>query len=491
MDAFQQAIQSGVDFANNILWSYILIAALIGVGIYFTIRTKFIQFRYLKEMFRVTLDKNEKTTDDGGESITSLQSFFIGAATRIGTGNLAGVTIAITLGGAGAVFWMWMVALLGGATALIESTLAQVYKVRDTKNNAYRGGPAYYIEKGLKNRALGIVFAILIAVTFGLIFNSVQSNTIAAAFDNAFGINKAVIGGILVVLTGLVIFGSVHRVAKFSAVVVPVMAGLYLIAALFVVVTNLTELPGVFAMIFKSAFGIEQAFGGSVGAAISLGVKRGLFSNEAGMGSAPNAAAAAEVSHPAKQGFLQTLGVFLDTLIVCTATAAIVLLSDSYATGNGEGIAMLQNALGEQLGAVAPAFIAICVFLFAFSSIVGSYYYGETNIEFIKKSPAAVFGFRIATMAFVFIGSVLSLGMVWSFADLFMAGMTLINLTAISLLGGIALKVINDYQEQRKKGLDPVFSAKALGIENTECWDEEEAVRPAAGEASPPPIARR
>ncbi len=386
MDAFQQAVQSGVDFANNILWSYILIAALIGVGIYFTIKTKFIQFRYLKEMFRVTLDKNEKTTDDEGQSITSLQSFFIGAATRIGTGNLAGVTIAVTLGGPGAVFWMWMVALLGGATALIESTLAQVYKVRDTGNNAYRGGPAYYIAKGLNNRVLGIIFAILIAVTFGLIFNSVQSNTIAAAFDNAFGIDKMIVGGILVVLTGLVIFGGVHRVAKVSAIVVPIMASLYLIAAIFVVITNITELPGVFVMIFKSAFGIDQAVGGSVGAAISLGVKRGLFSNEAGMGSAPNAAAAAEVSHPAKQGFLQTLGVFLDTLIVCTATATIILLSDSYAAGNGEGIAMLQNALSEQLGAVAPAFIAISVFLFAFSSIVGSYYYGETNIEFIKKS---------------------------------------------------------------------------------------------------------
>lgn len=489
MDAFQQAIQSGVDFANNILWSYILIAALIGVGIYFTFKTKFIQFRYLKEMFRVTLDKNEKTTDDEGESITSLQSFFIGAATRIGTGNLAGVTIAVTLGGPGAVFWMWMVALLGGATALIESTLAQVYKVRDSGSNAYRGGPAYYIEKGLKNRALGIVFAILIAVTFGLIFNSVQSNTIAAAFDNAFGIDKAVVGGILVVLTGLVIFGGVHRVAKFSAIVVPIMASLYLIAAIFVVITNITELPNVFAMIFKSAFGIDQAVGGSIGAAISLGVKRGLFSNEAGMGSAPNAAAAAEVSHPAKQGFLQTLGVYLDTLIVCTATAAIILLSDSYKTGNGEGIALLQNALSEQLGAIAPAFIAVSVFLFAFSSIVGSYYYGETNIEFIKKSKASVFGFRIATMAFVFIGSILSLGMVWSFADLFMAGMTLINLTAITLLSGVAMKVINDYQNQRKQGLDPVFSAKALGIENTECWDEEEEARPAAGEA--PPVARR
>ncbi len=268
------------------------------------------------------------------------------------------------------------------------------------------------------------------------------------------------------------------------------MAGLYLAIAAYVVVVNITEIPGVLAMIFQSAFGLEQAFGGSVGAAISMGVRRGLFSNEAGMGSAPNAAAAAEVSHPAKQGFLQALGVFLDTLIVCTATAAIILLSDSYAAGNGEGIVMLQNALSEQIGSWAPAFVAVSVFLFAFSSIAGSYYYGETNIEFIKKSKNAVLGFRLATMAFVFIGAVASLGFVWSLADLFMAGMTLINIAAITLLGGVAFKVLRDYEAQRAQGLNPRFSARKLGIENTECWDVEEeeiaqgAVQAAAADAT-------
>lgn len=483
MEAVQNLLQGSVDFLNNILWSYVLIVGLIGVGIYFTVRTNFMQFRYMKEMFRSITDKSDVTLSKDGKSISSAKSFFIGAATRIGTGNLAGVTVAITLGGPGAVFWMWLVALVGGATAMIESTLAQVYKVKD--DTSYRGGPAYYIEKGLNNRALGIVFAILIAFTFGLIFNSVQSNTIAAAFDNAFGLEAAVGGAILVVLTGLVIFGGVHRVANFSAIVVPVMAVLYLAIALYVVVVNIAEIPAVIGMIFKSAFGIEQAFGGSVGAAIMMGVRRGLFSNEAGMGSAPNAAATAEVSHPAKQGFMQTLGVFLDTLIVCTATAAIVLLSDSYAAGNGEGIALLQNALSEQIGAWAPGFIAVSVFLFAFSSIVGSYYYGETNIEFIKKSKGAVLGFRLLTMGFVFLGSVASLGFVWSLADLFMAGMTLINLAAITLLGGIAVKVLRDYEEQRAQGLNPRFSARKLGIENTDCWDvEDEEVAQGAGQAA-------
>lgn len=485
MEVVQNLLQGSVDFLNNILWSYVLIVGLIGAGIYFTVKTRFMQFRYLKEMFRVVTEKSDVTDS---KSISSAKSFFIGAATRIGTGNLAGVTVAITLGGPGAVFWMWVVALVGGATAMIESTLAQVYKVKD--DVAYRGGPAYYIEKGLNNRVLGIVFAVLIAFTFGLIFNSVQSNTIAAAFDNAFGLEAAVGGIALVVLTGLVIFGGVQRVANFSAIVVPIMAVLYLVIALYVVVMNIAEIPAVLGMIFKSAFGIEQAFGGSVGAAIMMGVRRGLFSNEAGMGSAPNAAATAEVSHPAKQGFMQTLGVFLDTLIVCTATAAIVLLSDSYAAGNGEGIALLQNALSEQIGSWAPAFIAVSVFLFAFSSIVGSYYYGETNIEFIKKSKGAVFGFRLLTMGFVFLGSVASLGFVWSLADLFMAGMTLINLVAITLLGGVAFKVLRDYEEQRAQGLNPRFSARKLGIENTECWDVEEeevaqgAVQAAAADSS-------
>ncbi|WLR42582.1 alanine/glycine:cation symporter family protein [Bacillus carboniphilus] len=462
-------MQPVVDFLNGLLWSKVLIVALLGIGIYFTFSTKFVQFRYIKEMVRLLTEKLPE--GEKGKSISSFKSFCIGAATRIGTGNLAGVAVAISLGGPGAIFWMWVVALLGGATALIESTLAQVYKVKDQA--AFRGGPAYYIEKGLNKRWLGIIFAILIAVTFGLIFNSVQSNTIALAFENAFGMNKLMIGIIITVLTGFVIFGGVHRIANLSSVIVPVMAILYIVIATVVMILNITELPSVFSLIFKSAFGLEQAVGGGIGAAIMNGVKRGLFSNEAGMGSAPNAAAVATTSHPVKQGLIQSLGVFIDTILVCSATAFIIILAPEYTTGDTSGIELLQSSLSSHIGSWASVFIAAAIFLFAFSSIIGSYYYGETNIEFIKESKTALFIFRVATMAMVLIGSVLSLGFVWSLADLFMAVMTLINLVAIALLGKVAFNVLKDYEKQRKEGKDPVFDPSQLNISNAEAWEEE------------------
>jgi AGCS family alanine or glycine:cation symporter len=463
-----------VDFLNNILWSYVVIYGLLGLGIYFTFKTGFIQFRYLKEMVKVVFEKTP-SKKSGEKPISSFKSFCIGSATRIGTGNLAGVAVAVTLGGPGAVFWMWIVALLGGATSFIESTLAQVYKVKDQeKPGTFRGGPAYYITKGLNKKWLGIIFAVLIALTFGLIFNSVQSNTIAAAFEIAFGMNTAVVGIILAILTGIVIFGGVHRIANVTSVVVPVMAVFYIIIALFVLVTNITHVPAVISLIISSAFGLEQAIGGGIGAAIMHGVRRGLFSNEAGMGSAPNAAATAHVSHPAKQGFIQTLGVYFDTLIVCTATAFIILVStDIYHSGEFEGINLLQASLSSQIGEWASIFIAVAVFLFAFSSIIGSYYYGETNIQFIKNDKTMVYIYRFATMGFVMLGAVAGLGFVWDVADLFMALMTVINLAGIALLSGVAFKVLRDYQDQRNQGLNPTFDPKKLGIENTECWDEE------------------
>ncbi|TLS35349.1 alanine/glycine:cation symporter family protein [Pseudalkalibacillus caeni] len=460
-----------IDFLNNILWSYVLIAALLGIGLYFTFKLKFIQFRYIGEMIRVLFDKS--TVTDGKRSISSFKSFCIGAATRIGTGNLAGVAVAIGLGGPGAIFWMWLVALLGGATSFVESTLAQVYKVKD--KYSYRGGPAYYLQKGLNMRWLGIIFAVLIAVTFGLIFNSVQSNTISFAFENAFGINRFVVGIVLSVLTAAIIFGGVQRIANFSATVVPLMAAVFVILSLVVVLTNLSALPAVFKLIIGSAFGFEEAFGGAIGAAIMNGVKRGLFSNEAGMGSAPNAAATATVSHPAKQGFIQTLGVFFDTIIICTATAFIILLSDVYQSGNVEGIQLLQNSLDTHIGGWASIFIAVSIFLFAFSSIIGSYYYGETNLEFIKKNYLSLFIFRLATIGMVMFGSLASLGLVWSLADLFMALMTLINLFAVAMLSKVAIKVLKDYQSQRKLGKEPTFDPQKLGIDNAECWEEEDA----------------
>ncbi|ARI78660.1 alanine/glycine:cation symporter family protein [Halobacillus mangrovi] len=465
----EELLSSIIDFSNNILWGYVLIAGLLGIGIYFTIASRFVQFRFIGEMIRVLGEKPQ--FENGKKNISPFKSFCVGAATRIGTGNLAGVAVAITLGGPGAVFWMWIVALLGGATAFIESTLAQVYKIRDSK--AFRGGPAYYIEKGLKARWLGIVFAVLIAVTFGLIFNSVQSNTIALAFENAFGVNRLVIGLIVTAITGLVIFGGVHRIANLSSVIVPIMAVLYLLIATVVLIINIGELPSVIGLIVGHALGFEQAVGGAIGAAILNGVKRGLFSNEAGMGSAPNAAATSTTSHPAKQGLIQSLGVFVDTILVCSSTAFIILLAPAFRSGDISGIELLQNSLNSHIGGWAGIFISVAIFLFAFSSIIGSYYYGESNIEFIKESKSALLAFRLGTMAFVLIGSVSSLSLVWKMADLFMALMTVINLIAIGLLGKVAFKVLKDYEMQRKAGKDPVFKPSELGIEDTEAWEED------------------
>ncbi|MDY7221810.1 alanine/glycine:cation symporter family protein [Halalkalibacterium halodurans] len=465
-------LQQLIDGVNGFLWTYVVIGGLLGLGVYFTFRTNFVQFRYLKEMIRVLFDPPK----DGqkGKSISSFKSFCIGAATRIGTGNLAGVAVAITVGGPGAVFWMWLVALLGGATSFIESTLAQVYKIKDKEKSVFRGGPAYYIEKGLGMRWLGIMFAVLIAITFGLIFNSVQSNTIAEAFNNAFGIPTWLMGVIITVLTGAIIFGGVHRIANVSSIIVPVMALLYITIAAIVVIMNISQVPAAISLIIQSAFGLEQAIGGGIGAAIMQGVRRGLFSNEAGMGSAPNAAAVADVTHPAKQGFIQTLGVFVDTLIVCTATAFIIIMAEGFGTSTeAAGITLLQDSLSSHIGPWASIFVAIAIFLFAFSSIIGSYYYGETNIEFIKKSQTGVLFYRLATMGLVMFGANASLGLVWDLADVFMALMTVINLVGIALLGRVAFKVLKDYETQRKQGLDPTFSPSKLGIENTECWDED------------------
>jgi alanine or glycine:cation symporter, AGCS family len=459
-----------IGFMNNLLWTYVIIGGLLGLGVYFSVKTKFVQLRMIKEMFRILTDKAMVTTE-GKKGVSSFQSFCIGAATRIGTGNLAGVAIAIAIGGPGAIFWMWVVALFGGATSFIESTLAQVYKIKDKEG--FRGGPAYYMQKALNARWLGIIFAFFIALAFGLIFNAVQSNTISLAFESAFGTNRTVIGLALVGLTALVIFGGVKRIAKVSEVIVPIMAGFYIILGLYVMATNITQVPAVFALIFKSAFGLEQAVGGGIGAAIMNGVKRGLFSNEAGMGSAPNAAATAVVSHPAKQGLIQTLGVFVDTLLVCSATGFIILMGDAYGKTDLTGIELLQASLESHVGGWAGIFIAISIFLFAYSSIIGSYYYGETNIEFIKKSKTNIFIYRIAVLGMVMFGALASLQIVWDLADLSMAFMATINLIALALLGKLAFKVLRHYIEQRKRGKDPVFYADSIPeLGDLEAWEK-------------------
>ncbi|KEI06762.1 sodium:alanine symporter [Clostridium botulinum C/D str. BKT2873] len=469
MNLFQKFVGS----VNNMLWSYILIALLIIMGLYFTIQSNFVQIRYFKEMFKLLGEgagKSMSSKKEEHHGVSSFQAFCISTASRVGTGNLAGVAIAISLGGPGAVFWMWIIALIGAGSSFVESTLAQVYKTKD--KHGFRGGPAYYMEKGLNKRGLGIVFSILITVSFGLIFNSVQANTISLAFEEAFGIKRMVFGIILVAVTSVIIFGGIKRIAKVVEVIVPVMAIAYILVALFVVTKNITHVPEMFKIIFQNAFGIKQITGGSLGAAILMGIKRGLFSNEAGMGSAPNAAATAGVTHPAKQGLIQTLGVFTDTILICSCTAFIVLISGAYTDKKLEGIKLTQNALSSQIGHWGNIFIAICILLFAFSSIVGNYYYGESNIEFLKCGKVWIIVYRISVLGMVLFGSVAKIQIVWDLADLFMGTMAIINLIAIWKLSPLAFKVLKDYTRQKKEGKDPVFTADSIDdLVNAECWE--------------------
>lgn len=458
---------------NDFIWTYILIAMLIAIGFFFTFKTKFVQFTNIKEMFKL-LGEGSSSKDKSKGEVSSFQAFCIGTASRVGTGNLAGVASAIAIGGPGAVFWMWLIALIGSASAFIESTLAQIYKVKD--GDSFRGGPAYYMEKGLKKKWMGVTFSVLIIMCFGFAFNSVQSNTIATAFNSTFNANKLIIGIILTVLTLIIIFGGVNRIAKISSILVPIMAVAYIVIALFIIIINFKEIPSLFQTIFESAFGIKQVVGGGIGAALLQGIKRGLFSNEAGMGSAPNAAATATVSHPVKQGLIQTLGVFTDTLIICTSTAFIILLSGAPLDGSLKGIELTQMALVSQVGPWGGTFISICILLFAFSSIIGNYYYGETNIQFISNNKLFLYGYRILVAAMVLFGSVASMDLVWNIADVFMGLMAILNLIAIVLLSKIAIKAFQDYSAQKKAGKDPVFYASSipeLGDEVEEWRDDE------------------
>ncbi|HSK99515.1 MAG TPA: alanine/glycine:cation symporter family protein [Rubrobacteraceae bacterium] len=464
-------VESAVSIANNVLWTYVLIALLIGLGIYFTVRTRFVQFRYFADSVRLL-----GAGTASGTGVSSFGAFAVGTAARVGTGNLAGVALAIAVGGPGAVFWMWMIALIGAASAFVESTLAQVYKVRD--GDTFRGGPAYYMERALGQRWMGILFAVLITFTFGLVFSSVQANTISLAFEEAYGIPRLLMGVLVTVPVALVIFGGIKRIARVAEVLVVFMAVPYVLMALFIVVVNFTEIPRVLGLIVGNAFGIGPAVGGGFGAAIMQGVRRGLFSNEAGMGSAPNAAATADVSHPAKQGLVQSLGVFIDTLVICSATAFVILFSGIYESGEADGIVLTQQALGSHIGGWSVAFISFAVMMFAFSSIIANYYYGETNIEFITGDDRYVLYYRIAVMALVLFGSVAALELVWALADLFMGTMALVNLIAIALLAPVALAVLRDYSRQRAAGRDPVFEAKNVrDLKNVEVWGGSDRVR--------------
>lgn len=459
--------------ANDYLWTFVLIPLLVGCALWFSYKTKFVQFRMIGEMFKVLGGEDKENISEKHKNhISSFQAFSVSMASRVGTGNLAGVATAIVMGGPGAVFWMWLMALIGSVNGFIESTLAQAYKRNG--EDSFIGGPAYYMERGLNKRWFGVIFAVLITITFGFAFNSVQSNTICAAINQTFQIDATVMGPIVTGLTLLLIFGGIHRIAKFSSVVVTFMALAYILLALFIVVTNITELPAVIKHIVSSAFGMEQVVGGGLGAAVMQGVRRGLFSNEAGMGSSPNAAATANISHPVKQGLIQTLGVFVDTIFICTCTAAIILFSGLHIDGSAEGINLTQNALVAEVGSIGGLFITIAVFLFAFTSILGNYYYGESNIRFITKNKSVMFIYRILVGGMVLFGSLTTMQFAWDLSDFTMGLMATCNLIALIFLGRQSVLLLNDYMAQRKAGVkNPVFKKKNIPElkDKLDLWD--------------------
>ncbi|MCG9695979.1 alanine/glycine:cation symporter family protein [Shewanella sp. Isolate11] len=451
-------VEATINALNGMLWGSVLIYVLVAAGVLFTLGLGFIQFRMFGHGVKLVLQGREKTN-----GISSFQVFCTSMAARVGTGNMAGVAVAITVGGAGAVFWMWLIALLGMATAFIESTLAQVYKESDSEGQ-FRGGPAYYMEKGLGKRWMGILFSVLLIIAFGFAFNAAQANTMTDALNNAFGFDKTVVGLIIVVVAAYIITGGLRKVAKASELIVPVMAVVYLAIALVVLLMNIEQVPAAIGYIVKSAFGWEEAAGGAMGAMMA-GVARGLFSNEAGMGSAANIAASASPNpnHPASQGFVQMIGVFVDTIVICTATAAIIVLTGVLDNPAGqEGIGLLQLALSNEMGSWSAYFIAFAILLFCFSSIIANYSYAENNVMFLSKNKMVLYIFRALVLAMVMAGSVASLQLVWNFADVSMGLMALVNITAIVMLSKIAFAVIKDYQQQVKAGKVPTFDANAF-----------------------------
>ncbi|MEH6532074.1 MAG: sodium:alanine symporter family protein [Photobacterium frigidiphilum] len=459
LTSMNDGLMTVINAVNGVLWGQVLIYMLVGVGVYFTVRLGFIQIRQFKHAVGVL--KRGKNSETG---ISSYQVFCTSMAARVGTGNMAGVAVALTVGGPGAIFWMWVIALFGMATAFVESTLAQVYKVKDV-DGQYRGGPAYYMEKGLGQRWMGSLFSVFLIIAFGLVFNAVQANTITDALNHSFGFDETTMGIIIVIASAFFIMGGLTKIARASARIVPVMAVGYLAVAALVVVMNLSELPAALTLIVKSAFGWQEAAAGGVAYTISQamqsGIARGLFSNEAGMGSAANIAASAtpNPNHPASQGFVQMLGVFADTIVICTASAAMIMLSGVMDQPDAaSGIGLLQQALTSELGGWTTYFMAAAIILFCFSSIIANYSYAETNIMFLNgNTKKGLFIFRLTVLGMVMFGSVASLPVVWSLADASMGMMALINIVALLLLSKLAFKVIKDYETQLKAGKIPEF----------------------------------
>ena len=461
---------------SDFMYSYLLIIMLLAVGLYFTIRTRGVQLRLLAESIRVVGEKSSSR-----ESVSAFQALMVSTASRVGTGNIVGVANAIAVGGYGAVFWMWIIALLGGASAFIESTLAQIYKVRDKNGGSY-GGPSYYIQAALKSRWLGVVFAAALIATYAGGFNMLASfNLIDSMSGYSFygdpqtSLVPLVGGGLLAVLVAVCVLGGGRRIVRITGLLVPFMGVTYILMALVVMALNFQMLPQVFGRIIAGAFDFRAIFGGFAGSALMEGIKRGLYSNEAGVGSAPNAAAAADVSHPVKQGLVQMLSVFIDTILICSTTAFMLLLSGVPIDAYSEGMNFVQAAVHSQVGPFGPLFITVSIFLFAFSSLVGNYYYTESNFRFIRDSKTGLLVFRLTCVAAIFIGAQMSFSMVWDLADVLMGLMALVNLVAILLLGGKAIRVLKDYQKQRRAGKNPVYRYDEVGVGSPEIWNEAHA----------------
>ncbi|MDC8804593.1 amino acid carrier protein [Halomonas pacifica] len=481
-----------LDLINDLLWGKVLIALLIAVGIGFTLLSRFVQFRYFTRMFRI-LGASHAFKRNAHGHLSSFQALLLSVAGRVGGGNIAGVAVAITLGGPGAIFWMWVVGLMGMATSFLECTLAQAYKSAEP-DGTYRGGPAYYISRGLGRRWtwLAALYSILLLVTFGFGFTALQSYAVATSVGDAFGIPVHVTGIALAVLVGLIIFGGVKRIARVTEVLVPIMAVGYLVIAITVLALNVTLIPDAILLIVHSAFGLEQAVGGGIGAAILMGVKRGLFSNEAGLGSAPNVAAVAYVPHPVNQGIVQSFSVFIDTLIICSATAFIILLSGAYdpALGAGiDGVALTQSALADHVGEWGRSFVSIALLLFGFSTILYNYYLGENSLDFLSRHNGLLFNaFRIAVIGLCAWGATTNLGTVFAFADVTMGLLALANLVALILLIKPGLRFMRDFDDQLAAGVKrPTFAAEQFAdLEiDPEAWTLEPEDRQPATAPSP------
>ncbi|WP_020061503.1 alanine/glycine:cation symporter family protein [Bacillus sp. 123MFChir2] len=476
-------MEAFVNWLNGIVWSPALVYLCLGVGLYFSVRTKFLQVRYVGEMVKLTF-QGEKSE----AGVSSFQALALSLSGRVGTGNIAGVATAIAFGGPGAVFWMWLVAFLGAGSAYVESTLAQIYKTK--YKGQFRGGPAYYIEKGLGIKWYAIIFVMATILATGMLLPGVQANSIAVSLETAFGINTSVSGAILVVVLGLIIFGGVKRIVNVAQVVVPFMAIGYILVACLIVGMNIDKLPDAFMLIIKSAFALDAAFGGIIGLAISWGVKRGIYSNEAGQGTGPHAAAAAEVSHPVKQGLVQAFSVYIDTLFVCSATAFMMIITGMYNVFDVSGKGFLVNNLnGAEPGpgytqaaveSVFPGFgsgfVAISLFFFAFTTIMAYYYIAETNIAYLnrdKDRPWMILILKFIFLAVVFYGCVKTASTAWALGDIGVGIMAWVNIIAIILLQKPALLALKDYEKQKKEGKDPVFDPQELGIKNADFWEHE------------------